>query len=69
MAESFFKHYIFCVAGAVTRCAADTIFKKGLKKPLKSYWDYKEKPDKEFLDAVLGCFIIGALAAAIMPVV
>jgi hypothetical protein len=62
---AFSEHNIIRLVGGTARYCIDQIFNTEEKgKPLKSYWSYKKKegPQTEFLDAILGGFVIGILA-------
>lgn len=63
--DIFSGRYYVRLVGATTRYCIDQIFNTEEKgKPLKSYWSYEkeEGPQTEFLDAILGGFVIGILA-------
>lgn len=67
MVAFFLRHYIFCITGAVTRYIMDYIFKRHSKKVrFSNYRDYKEDPAKEFLDAILGSFVLGILVSLLI---
>ena len=58
----FSGHYYLCLVGATVRYCINQIFNTEEKsKPLKGYRSYKkeEGPQTEFIDAILGFFVIG----------
>lgn len=66
MLQYIIGHYIFCLAGASIRYTIDKILNKNNKKlSFKTYSSYHQDPAKEFLDAIIGFVIIGALGAII----
>jgi hypothetical protein len=63
----FIKHYVLCFTGAFLRYIIFNIkaFILNKKMSFKYYWNYKEQPDKELLDAIIGFFTLGVILSLI----
>ena len=69
----FFRHYIVCFLGALTRYVFDRMGYLIKKKPFSftfsEYRDYNKKGDQEFIDAVIGTIILMITIGLIIPMV
>lgn len=64
MLKYFLSHYVFCLTGALTRFLfykIKNVFRKDENKVFKDFYFYKEKPDVEMTDAILGSFVLGII--------
>ncbi len=63
----FFRKYLFLYLGASFRYFFDFLYFKikGDKNKLsiKDYYNYKEQPDNELIDGIIGFLVLGSLIA------